>query len=108
MLIDHTFFYTAEPKYKEVSFIEFCEFLEDYPRELKLHIDKFPQGTFDVHYDEELCDRYPYGKVATCSTDKSRSKSTFIIVENYEELFKTKTGKSAKDVDIKVTEWNKR
>ena len=99
MLIDYSYFYTAEPVYKEVSFIEFCEFLEDYPRELKKHIENFAQGSFTTYYDEEICDRYPLGKVATCSTDKSQGKSTFIIIENYEELFNSRTGK--RDADAK-------
>ena len=107
MLLDREFFYTAEPIYKEVSFIEFCEFLEDYPRELKQHTENFAQGSFTTYYDEELCDWYSYGKVASITRDNAYP-DRYIIIPNYEELFNSKTGKSAKDVDIKVTEWNKR
>lgn len=89
-MADRNFFYTAEPNYKSVSYIELCQFLEDYPRQIKSHETKFPQGTFTTYYDEEICDRFPYGKVA--SITKEGERISCIIIDNYEELYNTRTG----------------
>lgn len=100
MITDRSFFYTAEPNYKSVSYIELCEFIEDYPRALKVHDAKFPQGMFKVFYDEAICDRFGYNKVA--SITKEGEEIRCIIIDNYEELYKTRTGKTeaeAKEVD---------
>ena len=92
---DRNFFYTAEPNYKSVSYIELCEFIEDYPRALKVHNVKFPQGNYKVFYDDAICDRFGYNKVA--SINREGDETRCVIIDNYEELFKTKTVKTDKD-----------
>ena len=89
------FFYTAEPNYKIVEYIEFCEFLEDYPRGLRKDTTTFAQGSMTIYLDEEICAWYPYGKVASANTDNGITR--YVIVDNYEELYKTRTGRSVKD-----------
>lgn len=94
-------FYTVEPVKKRVSHAEFIEFLKNYPRPLTF--DAF--GACDppaISYNDfELANRWPYSIVAnTWAYDDNpndyfyapEEKKEYYIVENFEELFNSKTG----------------
>ena len=93
-------FYTIEPKEKRVSKSEFIEFLKKYPRKLGdvCGICDPPSITYN---DFELANRWPYSVVASTFAYDDNPDGYFYepeesriykIVENHEELFKSKTG----------------
>lgn len=98
------FFYTAEPIEKRVSKDEFEQYIANYPR--KLEYDAF--GACDPPYitynDFELANCWPYSVVASTHVYDDNpghhyympeEERVYTIVENYEELFNSKTGNKA-------------
>lgn len=94
-------FYTAEPKEKQVSKAEFIEFLKNYPRKLERDVCGICDPPSITYNDFELANRWPYSVVArTFAYDdepdgyfyEPEESRTYKIVENHEELFKSKTG----------------
>lgn len=53
------FFYTIEPKYKEVSKKELIEFIKNYPRKLEVSIIPINEPLF-LTYNEFILNRQPY------------------------------------------------
>ena len=103
-MISQDFFYTTEPIWKTVTKEELNKFIESYPRKLEVDvccITEPPRLTFN---DFELANRWPYSVVAGyfCWDDKpddyyykAPEERTYTIMENYEEVFNSKTGNKA-------------
>lgn len=94
-------FYTMESKKKRVSKSEFIEFLKNYPRRLERDVCGICDPPLITYNDFELANRWPYSVVArTFAYDdepdgyfyEPEEKRVYEIVENHEELFKSKTG----------------
>ena len=103
---EQSFFYKIEPRMKKVSYEEFLFFINNYPR--KLVRDAF--GAFEppllTYNDFELANRWPYSVVAqTFLYDDDpddyyycpAEHRTYLIMENFEECFLSKTGNKAED-----------
>lgn len=95
------FFYTAEPIKKRVSKDEFERYLVNYPRKLKRDVCGICAPPSVSYNDFELANRWPYSIVAsTFLYDDNpgdywyepEEERVYTIVENYEELFNSKTG----------------
>lgn len=95
------FFYTVEPKYKEVSKKELLEFVKKYPRKLEIDVTGICEPPLLTYNDFKLANRWPYSVVAKhyCYDDDPNDyyytpeeKRTYTIMENYEEVFNSKTG----------------
>lgn len=94
-----SFFYTVEPIKKRVSKEEFKEFLSNYPRKLTYDCTGICDPPAISYNDFELANRWPYSVVANTwaySDDPKdyyySSNPKFYIMENYEEVFNSKTG----------------
>lgn len=99
-------FYTAEPIMKSVTKEEFIKFITKYPRKLVKDVCGICDPPSVSYNDFELSNRWPYSVVAsTCLYDDNpddyfycpEDERSYVIVENYEELFKSKTGRMAVD-----------
>lgn len=88
-------FYTKEPVMKEVTEEGFKEFLKNYPRRLEGDVCGWAEPPTVTYNDFELANRWPYSIVAT----ECREYGTFRIMENYEEVFASKTGNVASGND---------
>lgn len=98
------FFYTAEPIEKQVSKDEFERYLANYPRKLERDVCGIGDPPSISYNDFELANRWPYSVVAyTHVYDDNlghyyyapEEERVYTIVENYEELFSSKTGNKA-------------
>ena len=94
-------FYTAEPKEKQVSKAEFIEFLKNYPRKLDRDVCGICDPPLITYNDFVLANRWPHSVVArTFAYDDNpdgyfyepEESRIYKVVENHEELFKSKTG----------------
>ena len=94
-------FYTAEPKEKRVSKSEFVEFLKNYPRKLDRDVCGICDPPSITYNDFVLANRWPYSVVAsTFAYDDNPDgyyyepdeERIYRVVENFEELFESKTG----------------
>lgn len=99
---ERDFFYTAEPKEKEVTKEEFEDFLSQYLRNLVVNICGISTPDLISYNDFELANRWPYSVVAhTWDYDddpyyaENPEEKSYYIVENCEELFASKTGNKA-------------
>ena len=98
------FFYTGKPKYKEVSKKELLEFVKNYPRKLEIDVTGICEPPLLTYNDFELANRWPYSIVAShyCYDDNPKDyyympeeSRRYRIMENYEEVFNSKTGNKA-------------
>ena len=98
--------YTAEPVQKRVRKGEFIKFLDDYPRKLERDVWAACEPPLVTYNDFELAERWPYSVVATTHLYSNNPLNymyareedrVYSIVENYEELFNSKTGRTLKD-----------
>jgi hypothetical protein len=98
------FFYTIEPKYKKVSKEELLEFVKKYPRKLEIDVTGISEPPLLTYNDFELANRWPYSVIAKyyCYDDDPNGyyyapeeERTYKIMENYEEVFNSKTGNKA-------------
>lgn len=94
-------FYTAEPIRKKVTKEEFYKFIENYPRPLERDVTGVCEPPAISYNDFELANRWPYSIVASTHLYSDNpgdycyeleEKRSYIIVENYQELFESKTG----------------
>lgn len=101
---DREFYYTAEPIKKNVSKEEFEKFLDNYPRKLIVDVAGMFEPPAISYNDFELANRWPYSIVAsTYAYDddpkgyyyEPEEERAYCIIENYEELFASKTGNKA-------------
>ena len=94
-------FYTAQPIKRRVSKEEFDAFLKQYPRKLVGDVYGVCEPPAISYNDFELANRWPYSIVAnTWVYDDNPDdyyyapveEREYYIVENFEELFSSKTG----------------
>lgn len=103
-MLKRNYFYTAEPKEKNVTKEEFEQFIRNYPRELEKHVSGICYPPAISYNDFELANRWPYRAVAKTFmyTDdegdlwnEPEENRSYVIMENYEEVFASKTGNMA-------------
>lgn len=99
-MLPMTFFYTKEPVFKEVTKEEFDEFVANYPRHLEANSFAAYTPPLLTYNDFYLADRWPYSVVArTLEYDEDpycyhpEGERIYEIMENYKEVFASKTGK---------------
>ena len=104
MQYNQEYFYTAQPIRKNVTKQEFIEFINNYPRPLTKDVFGVCDPPAISYNDFELANRWPYSIVASThlySDDPNdyyfepEDDRSYIIVENYKELFNSKTGNCA-------------
>lgn len=104
-MLTQSYFYTAEPKEKNVTKEEFEEFIKNYPRKLIKDVCGISDPPNITYNDLELANKWPYSIVARTfmySDEEGdywycpEEKRTYAIMENYEEVFASKTGNQAK------------
>jgi hypothetical protein len=96
------YFYTVQPKSKSVTKEEFENFIKTYPRKLDYDWCAISDPPAISYNDFELANRWPYSIVARTwaySNDPNHyyydSNPRYYIVENYQEMFESKTGNVA-------------
>jgi hypothetical protein len=94
-------YYSINPIKKKVTKEEFNEFLNKYPRRLTCDVCGISDPPAISYNDFKLADRWPYSIVAnTWAYDddpngyfyEPEEKRDYYIVENYEEVFNSRTG----------------
>ena len=104
MQYNQEYFYTAKPIKKNVTKQEFIDFINNYPRQLERDVFGACDPPAISYNDFELANRWPYSIVASTHyysddpTDyyyEPEDNRDYIIVENYKELFNSKTGNCA-------------
>ena len=100
------FYYTVKPIEKVVSEDEFIAFVNNYPRKLVRDVTGICDPPAVSYNDFELADRWPYSIVASghiWSDDPKhyfycpKEKREYTIVENFEEVFASRTGNKTVD-----------
>lgn len=100
-MIDRSFLYTVEPKKKQVNKEKFLEFIKNYPRPLNRDVFGACEPPAVSYNDFALANRWPYSIVASTFLYDAPPDSPYyvpedereyVIIENYEELFASKTG----------------
>jgi len=99
-------FYKLEPVFKAVSEKEYKKFIDEYPRRLERGWSGISSPPLISWNDWELANRFPFSVVAETYqyTDKkgdmwykAPEDREFLIMENYKEVFNSKTGYVAKN-----------
>ncbi len=98
------YFYTIKPIMKKVNKKEFAKFIENYPRKLLCNYHRVCTPPAISYNDIELANRYPHSRVANTwaySDDPDhyyyKENPEYYIMENYKEVFNSKTGNKVKD-----------
>ena len=100
-MLPQEYFYTADPIKKKVTKEEFEKFINDYPRKLECDCSGICEPPAVSYNDFELANRWPYSIVASTwlyddDPDgyyyEPEEERDYYIVENYQELFDSKTG----------------
>lgn len=103
-------YYSINPIKKKVTKEEFNEFLNKYPRRLACDVCGISDPPVISYNDFKLADRWPYSIVAnTWAYDddpngyfyKPEEKRDYYIVENYEEVFNSRTGINTSEYEEK-------
>lgn len=103
-MLDQKYFYTAEAIIKEVTKEEFDKFIKNYPRPLTYDCTFIYDPPGISYNDFELANSWPYSIVASTHLYSDNPEDCFyvppeernyIIIENYQELFDSKTGNMA-------------
>ena len=103
-MLESTFFYTKEPVFKRVTRQEFDEFIAKYPRPLRVDAYGVCDPPSVTYNDFELANRWPHSIVASTFAYDNDPKGYYYtpeeeryysIMENYEEVFASKTGNKA-------------
>lgn len=93
--------FTIDPIFKPVNKEDFIEFIEKYPRKLKMDVYGVCDPPLITYNDFELANRWPYGIVAkTYAYDdnpdgyyyEAPEKRLYCILANYKKLFDSRTG----------------
>lgn len=95
-----SFYYSAEPKFSNVSKEDYVKFINNYPRPLNRDVFAACDPPSVTYNDFELADRWPYSIVAsTCLYDDTpgsyyepEEKRVYQIMANYKEVFDSRTG----------------
>ena len=105
-MLPQSYFYTVEPRMKNATKEEFEEFIKNYPRKLERDVFGAAEPPAISYNDFELANRWPYSVVARTFMYSDNEgdyyycpeeKRTYAIMENYEEVFASKTGNKAND-----------
>jgi len=98
------FFYTVEPKKISVSKEDFYKFIDEYPRKLTYDCTGISDPPAISYNDFELANRWPYSVVANTWVYSDNPNDYFYsenpryyIMENYKEVFDSKTGNKIED-----------
>jgi hypothetical protein len=98
------FFYAIEPKMVLVTKENFCDFIKNYPRKLAYDCTGICEPPAISYNDFELANRWPYSVVARTWAYSDDPKDyyysdnpKYYIMENYEEVFNSRTGNKAVD-----------
>jgi hypothetical protein len=103
-------YYSINPIKKKVTKEEFNEFLNKYPRRLTCDVCGISDPPAISYNDFKLADRWPYSIVAnTWAYDddpngyfyEPEEKRDYYIVENYEEVFNSRTGINTSEYEEK-------
>ena len=103
-------YYSISPIKKKVTKEEFNEFLNKYPRRLACDVCGISEPPAISYNDFKLADRWPYSIVAnTWAYDddpngyfyEPEEKRDYYIVENYEEVFNSRTGINTSEYEEK-------
>ena len=103
-------YYSIKPIKKKVTKEEFDEFLNKYPRRLTYDVCGISEPPAISYNDFKLADRWPYSIVAnTYAYDddpngyfyEPEEKRDYYIVENYEEVFNSRTGINTSEYEEK-------
>ena len=103
-------YYSINPIKKKVTKEEFNEFLNKYPRRLTCDVCGISDPPAISYNDFKLADRWPYSIVAnTWAYDddpngyfyEPEEKRGYYIVENYEEVFNSRTGINTSEYEEK-------
>lgn len=86
-----SWFYTATPKEKRVDEKEFYEYVDSYPR----YLEKEVCGSSEYYNDYYIADLWMLCVVAR--VERNENKASYFVVENYEELWLSKTGNMASE-----------
>ena len=106
MMPPENWYYTVERKWKKVNKHDFLDFIAKYPRTLTYDCYAVCEPPSLTWNDFELADRWPFGIVAkTWGYDDNpdspwyepEENRSYYIVENIEEVFASKTGRTADD-----------
>lgn len=101
-----SFYYSAEPKFADVTKEEYFEFINNYPRPLNIDIFTACDPPSVTHNDFELADRWPYSIVARTFFYgnnpgsyyyEPEEKRIYQIMVNYKEVFDSRTGNKTID-----------
>lgn len=100
------FYYSVKPIMKKVNKTEFQKYIQNYPRRLMTDAFGACMPPYVTYNDPELADRWPYSIVASTYLydDKPdgyfyepEEKRDYKIMENYEEVFNSRTGNKTED-----------
>lgn len=103
---NQSFYYSAEPIWKNVTKDKFVEFINNYPRRLKRDVFAACEPPSVTYNDFELADRWPYSVVArTFLYDDNvggyyyepEEERCYDIMVNFAEVFKSRTGNKTED-----------
>lgn len=103
-------YYSIKPIKKKVTKEEFNNFLNKYPRRLACDVCGISEPPAISYNDFKLADRWPYSIVAnTWAYDddpngyfyEPEEKRDYYIVENYEEVFNSRTGINTSEYEEK-------
>jgi hypothetical protein len=100
-----SFFYTAEPIFKSVYKEEFDKFVSEYPRKLNRDCCGISEPPLVTYNDFELANKWPYSIVAKyhdgypCDYYGWNFEPDYQIVVNYKELYYSKTGNRASEIE---------
>ena len=103
---DRTFYYSVEPIRTQVTKQEYIDFIKNYPRKLVRDVTGICEPPAISYNDFELADRYPYSIVANThlyDNDPNgyyycpEEERVYVIMENYEEVFNSRTGNKTED-----------
>lgn len=85
------FYFAVEPIWQKVSEDGFYQYIKEYPRPLSKDIGSMDPPSVSYN-DFALADRWPESVVAKCACGDKRK---YWVMENYGEVFASKTGKMA-------------
>lgn len=103
-MLPQEYFYTAQPNEVQVDYDTFINFINNYPRDLRRDVSGISGPPAVSYNDFELANRWPYSVVAHTWLYSNNPDDywyephhyrKYYIVENYEELFNSKTGNKA-------------
>ena len=103
-MLPQEYFYTAQPNEVQVDYDTFIDFIHNYPRNLTKGVCGISDPPTVSYNDFELANRWPYSIIAHTWVYKddpndywyeAPENRKYYIVENYEELFNSKTGNKA-------------